>query len=59
MKVEEQGVNIWRQLQMQVSVLLVSLEMLSTQSFNNMLQDKMCKEQVFGLTVDEIHLLNT
>ena len=59
MKAEKEGVNIWRQVQVQVSVLLVSPEMLSTQGFENMLQDKVFKERVIGLIIDEIHLLNT
>lgn len=33
--------------------------MLSTPGFENMLQEKVFKERVFGLIVDEIHLLNT
>ena len=59
MKAEKEGVNIWRQVQEHVSVILVSPEMLSTQGFENMLQQKVFKERVFGLIVDEIHLLNT
>ena len=59
MKAEKEGVNIWRQVQVKVSVLLVSPEMLSTPGFENMLQEKVFKERVFGLIVDEIHLLNT
>jgi superfamily II DNA helicase RecQ len=58
-KAEKEGVNILRQVQEQVSVLLVSPEMLSTPGFENMLQQKVFKERVFGLIVDEIHLLNT
>ena len=59
MNAEKKGVNIWRQVQVKVSVLLLSPEMLSTPGFENMLQEKVFKERVFGLIVDEIHLLNT
>ncbi|KIK06880.1 hypothetical protein K443DRAFT_673777 [Laccaria amethystina LaAM-08-1] len=37
MTAEKEGVNIWRQVQVQVSVLLVSPEMLSTPGFENLL----------------------
>jgi len=59
MTAEKEGVNIWRQVQVQVSVLLVSPEMLSTPGFENLLQEKIFKQRVFGLIVDEIHLLNS
>ena len=59
MMAEKEGVNIWRQVQVQVSVLLVSPEMLSMPGFENLLQEKLFKQQVFGLIIDEIHLLNT
>lgn len=37
MMAEKEGVNIWRQVQVQVSVLLVSPEMLSMPGFENLL----------------------
>jgi superfamily II DNA helicase RecQ len=59
MTAEKEGINIWRQVQVQVSVLLVSPEMLSTPGFENLLQEKIFKQRVFGLIIDEIHLLNS
>ena len=46
MMAEKEGVNIWRQVQVQVSVLLVSPEMLSTPGFENLLQEKLFKQLV-------------
>lgn len=56
---ERANENIWQLVETQVTVLLISPEMLATQGFQGLLQHKKFKARIFKLVVDEIHLLNS
>ncbi|KJA13172.1 hypothetical protein HYPSUDRAFT_107574, partial [Hypholoma sublateritium FD-334 SS-4] len=59
MDAECANINIWQLVETEVTVLLISPEMLATQGFQGLLQHKRFKVQIFKLVVDEIHLLNS
>ncbi|RDB16714.1 ATP-dependent DNA helicase Q1 [Hypsizygus marmoreus] len=56
---ERAGTQLWRAVEWDISVILISPEMLSTPGFQRLLDVKRFTDRVYALVVDEIHLLNT
>jgi len=57
MEMEREGKHIWKHVESDMTVLLLSLEMLATPGFHQLLQNNKFKSRIYALIVDEIHLL--
>ena len=57
MEMEREGKHIWKHVESHTTVLLISPEMLATPGFQQLLQIKRFKNRIYGLIIDEIHLL--
>ena len=59
MEMERESKNIWKYVESNMTVLLVSPEMLATPGFQQLLQTNKFKSRICALIIDEIHLLNS
>ena len=59
MEMEWDGKHIWKHVETDTTVLLVSPEMLATPGFQQLLQTNKFKNRIYALIVDEIHLLSS
>jgi superfamily II DNA helicase RecQ len=56
---DAEGRNIWKLVESETTVILVSPEMLSTSGFGSLINCKIFQARLFAITVDEVHLLWT
>lgn len=59
MEMEREGKHIWKSVESNTTVLLISPEMLATPGFQQLLQTNKFKSRIYALVIDEIHLLNS
>ena len=57
MEMEREGKHIWKHVESDMTVLLLSPEMLATPGLHQLLQNNKFKSRIYALIVDEIHLL--
>ena len=58
-EVDAEGGNIWKHVESETTVILISPEMLSTPGFGTLINSKIFQARLFAIAVDEVHLLWT
>ena len=58
-EVDAEGGNIWKNIELETTVILISPEMLSTPGFGTLINSKVFQARLFAIAVDEVHLLWT
>lgn len=58
-EVDAEGGNIWKHVESETTVILISPEMLSTPGFGTLINSKIFQARLFAIAVDEVHLLRS
>lgn len=55
----KEGINIWMVAEEQISLILISPEMLSSSGFGNLISSKKFQARLVAIGVDEVHFLDS